>query len=618
MALAQAEFVPDVFYDSAGEELVIVTCAEDPELPSLLLVNDLGCLGAAVDRSSGSLVLAVPATAADSGSALFTAAVEVTVADEGSWSRAGAAGGAAEGAAAAGGVEELVRVCFFKLAGGAIEEGVRLLDADLVKPQELVCFVPDSFRVPVAAQLVEAWRLAEGGGTRGRRGRGAPPQPGRRGRGRGSAGGRQGRGQAPGAPGPATPRTVAGLAQYLEEKFNSIEGRLNSVESQGRAGMQAPGAAPPPGASPPASQGRDLRSGPVAGVGVSGLLGVASSSVDGAAALAQARQLLGVGDGRPSTSGFGDHAGGANVSSRLGPPPGLGAGAGGGLGGLGARPAETVPEGPGGPAAGGAGQDELLARLVAALEARNSGGGVGLGEMFGLPSGSAGSVAEYESGLGSFVGGSSAPRATAGALGLVNMERLIATRRSHPEVIVAANEAAVRESLNALPGDAWSMKAHAEKYVIPQAGTFTTLKRMAAILAAALDEGRARGPMHQHAFLFHAYRVIEGAATSVEHDLSYAWPLLGIPDPGGRPRPGLAPVEAAGLAAYHRDRVALEAAQAAGGKSRGKGKGGEEGEWHDQGAAGGERRARAKAQAAAAAANRGAEKGGGKGAPGGP
>jgi hypothetical protein len=124
--------------------------------------------------------------------------------------------------------------------------------------------------------------------------------------------------------------------------------------------------------------------------------------------------------------------------------------------------------------------------------------------------------------------------------------------------------------------------------------------------------------MHQHAFLFHAYRVIEGAATSVEHDLSYAWPLLGIPDPGGRPRPGLAPVEAAGLAAYHRDRVALEAAQAAGGKSRGKGKGGEEGEWHDQGAAGGERRARAKAQAAAAAANRGGEKGGGKGAPGGP
>eukprot|EP00974_Lingulodinium_polyedra_P016467 1595457-Lingulodinium_polyedra.AAC.1 len=64
---------------------------------------------------------------------------------------------------------------------------------------------------------------------------------------------------------------------------------------------------------------------------------------------------------------------------------------------------------------------------------------------------------------------------------------------------------------------------------------------MAAILAAALDEGRARGPQHQHAFLYHAYRVVEMAAATEGHDLAWGWPLLGIDDPGGQPRPGLAP-----------------------------------------------------------------------------
>eukprot|EP00973_Karenia_brevis_P040891 5657793-Karenia_brevis.AAC.1 len=45
------------------------------------------------------------------------------------------------------------------------------------------------------------------------------------------------------------------------------------------------------------------------------------------------------------------------------------------------------------------------------------------------------------------------------------------------------------------------------------------------------------------------------------HDLTWAWPLLGIEDPAGRPNPGLAPVEAAGLAAFHRDRLTLDAAR---------------------------------------------------------
>ena len=206
------------------------------------------------------------------------------------------------------------------------------------------------------------------------------------------------------------------------------------------------------------------------------------------------------------------------------------------------------------------------------------------------------SSAEYEAGVGSLLGGSSdLPRVSAGALGLVNVDRLIATRRSHPEVIDAANDQAIKEALGTLPGETWSVGRHAERFVVPHAGNFLTLKRIAAILAAALDEGRTRGLVHQHAFLYHAYRVVEAASVSEGHDMGWAWPLLGIEDPGGRPRGGLAPVESAGLAAYHRDRLALEAARAAsGGKGGGRGKGsGEE----DAGAV---ERAKAKAVAAAA------------------
>eukprot|EP00971_Amphidinium_carterae_P200783 3984350-Amphidinium_carterae.1 len=61
--------------------------------------------------------------------------------------------------------------------------------------------------------------------------------------------------------------------------------------------------------------------------------------------------------------------------------------------------------------------------------------------------------------------------------------------------------------------------------------------------------------------LWHVYRVLESAAVSERHDMSYAWPLLGIEDPGSKPRLGLAPVESAGLAAFHRDRLALAAAE---------------------------------------------------------
>eukprot|EP00971_Amphidinium_carterae_P296090 5881307-Amphidinium_carterae.1 len=146
-------------------------------------------------------------------------------------------------------------------------------------------------------------------------------------------------------------------------------------------------------------------------------------------------------------------------------------------------------------------------------------------------------------------------------MGMVNLERLISTRRLHPAVVIAASEKAAKESLQVMPGESWSVTRHANTALMPHCGNFVTLKRCIAMVSAALDEGRTRGYAQQHALLWHIYRVLESAAVSERHDMSYAWPLLGIEDPGSRPRVGLAPIESAGLAAFHRDRLALAAAE---------------------------------------------------------
>ena len=59
------------------------------------------------------------------------------------------------------------------------------------------------------------------------------------------------------------------------------------------------------------------------------------------------------------------------------------------------------------------------------------------------------------------------------------------------------------------------------------------------------------------------YSVLQSAAQSENKDLSWAWPLLGIPDPAGRVTEPLAPLEGAALAAFHRDQQSLEASRAA-------------------------------------------------------
>eukprot|EP00973_Karenia_brevis_P085308 11839085-Karenia_brevis.AAC.1 len=141
-------------------------------------------------------------------------------------------------------------------------------------------------------------------------------------------------------------------------------------------------------------------------------------------------------------------------------------------------------------------------------------------ELLGLGSPAAGSTDDYSAGMGGLAGdlGVGAGRGLSGANGTLAIERVIATRRESPDVIIAANERAIKQVLGVLAGESWSVTRHTRQELMPQCGNFTTLKRILAVLSAALDEGRSRGALHQHAFLWHAYRVFEAAALSEGHE----------------------------------------------------------------------------------------------------
>jgi len=183
-----------------------------------------------------------------------------------------------------------------------------------------------------------------------------------------------------------------------------------------------------------------------------------------------------------------------------------------------------------------------------------------LAETTPIGTGAATSLAEYSNLLGGAAGFDSAtsPGQSSKTGGLWALERIKATRRQRPELVVAAGESMVREHLGVLGDEAWSWKRHAETELMPAAGSFATLKRMIAMVAMALDEGRQYGPEAQTAALVHVYKVLDATARDPAHELQWPWPLLGITDPAGRRRPGWAPGEAAALVAYHRDEAALE------------------------------------------------------------
>jgi hypothetical protein len=146
-------------------------------------------------------------------------------------------------------------------------------------------------------------------------------------------------------------------------------------------------------------------------------------------------------------------------------------------------------------------------------------------------------------------------------IGVAQLERIHQTVLANPGIVTAAGEQLVMQELEVLPGDAWSYKKFAKETIYPEAPHHKTLMRAVAVLTEALDRGRRLGGEHQHAFLLQALKVFKDGAISTNKDLGYAWPVLGIADPGAGSRPLWTPQERVALAAFHRDESTLAAAR---------------------------------------------------------
>jgi len=155
--------------------------------------------------------------------------------------------------------------------------------------------------------------------------------------------------------------------------------------------------------------------------------------------------------------------------------------------------------------------------------------------------------------------------------GQAQLAKLLRSRRAQPDAYVAAYEQVVTEKMHILPGHAWSYHQFYMTEVEPFCGHFVTLKRLGALVAGAMDEGRSGSLSRQHAYLASALALIEGAAKAPDHDLSWGWPLLGIRDPGGAAEPTWPVSSTAAVSAYHRERVALDEARKKVGVGRGAG-----------------------------------------------
>ena len=130
-----------------GASLQITTCAEDTAGPLPMIVTDLGSLGIPVAYTADGVALAIPAEAAAEGGTgtIFAPPEDIPAADEGSRD------------VADGGSGTMVLVSFLVLGADSLEAALSHLDDELVSPAELICFVPDSFIMPVVRRLFEAW-----------------------------------------------------------------------------------------------------------------------------------------------------------------------------------------------------------------------------------------------------------------------------------------------------------------------------------------------------------------------------------------------------------------------------------------------------------------------------
>ena len=422
----------------------------------------------------------------------------------------------------------------------------------------------------------------------------------KRGRGRGSPG--------RGAPAPKRAVPQAAFQQEVRAEMAELRELIRSLQAptpapqlpidEGTGGGSAPGAA---------------SSGPF-GIGAGGCYGGLALGGGPPVGLSAVPRPVAAGPRGPcgsawaSGSGVGglDLGGGGVVGAGGIPPVFGGAALGGGLGDSVEAEARRLAAGGGGflGASGAARARGIGAGAVGAPVPGHLGGGAGVGgaapaaaPMVGAALPAQGALAEAIARRAQVLRGQGSPNAGFGAdeslfaspeamldpamtgmtgggirmSGQAQLAKLLRTRRSHPEAYVAAYEQVVTEKMHILPGHAWSYHQFYMTEVEPFCGHFVTLKRLGALVAGAMDEGRSGSLARQHAYLASALALIEGAAKAADHDLSWGWPLLGVRDPGGAAEPTWPVASTAAVSAYHRERVALEEARKKVGVGRGAG-----------------------------------------------
>ena len=143
--------------------------------------------------------------------------------------------------------------------------------------------------------------------------------------------------------------------------------------------------------------------------------------------------------------------------------------------------------------------------VASALKQKHDSGGT-VHDAFGQNPGVANSQEEYDA-----IFGDQSSRESSGPARLEGQAltaRVVRPRQEKPEEVGASHESSVRRDLSVLDGKAWSWRRHTDVCLLPRCGDFRSLKRFVARTAAALDEGRSGNLQRQNALLHHIYAVL--------------------------------------------------------------------------------------------------------------
>ena len=193
--------------------------------------------------------------------------------------------------------------------------------------------------------------------------------------------------------------------------------------------------------------------------------------------------------------------------------------------------------------------ESMLGRIADALETHR---GRPISAAFGLQGAHAESADEFDALLDDVqsAGLSGVDRLNGASL----TAKVIKTRECRPDVVLESHSRRVKQQLRVLPGGSL------EFFSIQRTNGPRSLWKFQNVATHAggscWNSGRTSDPSTERAMAMtsHLYLVLEAAAADPQHNLGWAWPLLGLPDSEGRHNMQLSPLEQSGLISFQRNR----------------------------------------------------------------